>query len=110
MDKVIEDMAEAIAGGDWDDLVDWNKLKFLNEAKAALATLPEFIVLDEGAEPEYGDLAIDESDNIAEYMHGGGVINWQPRDDFHGFDNDSANIFRRNDIPVLTRKKEQDNG
>jgi len=91
MDKVIKDMVAAFyMKSHCMSLEDTNKA-----IEAALATLPEFIVLDEGSEPEDGD-----------------IVTMKDKLGYERYDysQNVAIIHRRNDIPVLTRKKERSDG
>jgi len=114
MDKVIEDMARAICY-ETDPLKtdDWTLWE--GEAQAALATLPPFIVLDEGAQVEVGDIVMHIPHN---YNYGNEYFNVDKVREVgaHGLFLDSfaiseckvIGIIQRKGIPVLTRSKEDE--
>jgi len=107
MDRVIEDMARAMCnrGGDGD----YGWVSYKTEAKAALATLPEFIVLDEDAEVEVGDVV-----EFEELVGGSWIkdctISTAPKQEMNRIYRSNRirklKIIQRNGIQVLTRNKE----
>lgn len=94
--KLIEDMARGIEEQfhDRDKFKNWDDM-FTAFAKAALDTLPEFIVLEVGAEPEVGDLVLRlyniEPPEVFIYIENGAF----------GFCPDGDKIIQRNGTPVI---------
>ena len=118
MDKVIDDMASAMFQNEFEqdfDTCDFESCEIiktvcLSNAKAARATLPEFIVLDEDAEPEVGDEVICDKGYVY-VLHGQTAGNCEiTLDELLGKirqDNMRYKIRTRKGVSVLIRKKKK---
>ena len=110
-------MAMGIIGGDWDGVDTFDRERLLQYAKDARAALPEFIVLDEDAKPEIGDLVeIIDHENIpdmcgyvVDIQNCNGIVYYiKPDRGCKSQDcRNSIQIRRRKGIPVFTRKKKK---